>query len=243
MEKFLNSTKQNSLPTDKPVYECDLCKDTEFIFTNTNTVKPCECRQAKHFKRLYENSGISKAFRNKTFENFITTGKPKTIEKSKQVSQKYVKEFVGENSIALLGQVGSGKTHLCIAIANELLKRNVGVLYMQYREVITALKQAICDDETYQRELNKYKGAKLLYIDDLFKGMLKQGSVNDSEMRIMFEIINYRYLNNSPIMVSSEYGIEKLLSFDEAVGSRIIEMCKGYIVELEGMELNHRLVV
>lgn len=242
MQKFLNSTKPNCSPTLQ-TYECEICKDTEFIFTDTNTVKPCECKQAKYYKRLYENSGISKAFRNKTFENYITAGKPKTIKNSKQVAQKYVKEFTGEQSIALLGQVGSGKTHLCIAIANELLKKNVGVLYMQYREAITALKQAICDDETYQRELRKYQGAKLLYIDDLFKGMLKQGQVNDSEMRIMFEIINYRYLNNSPIMVSSEYGIEKLLGFDEAVGSRIIEMCKGYIVELEGMELNHRLVV
>lgn len=230
------------MPTTEKIYECDVCKDTEFIFVDSNTVKPCECRQAKYFKRLYDNSGISKAFKNKTFENYVTTGRPKVLDQAKKVAQKYIKDFTGEQSIALLGQVGSGKTHLCIAIANELLNKNIGVLYMQYREAITALKQAICDDETYKRELHRYQRAKVLYIDDLFKGMLKQGTVNDSEMRIMFEIINYRYLNNAPIMVSSEYGIEKLLTFDEAVGSRIIEMCKGYIVEFEGMELNHRLL-
>ena len=49
----------------------------------------------------------------------------------------------------------------------------------------------------------------------------------------MFEIINYRYINKLPIIVSSEYSIDELLNFDEAIGSRIYEMCKDYLVEIE----------
>jgi len=59
----------------------------------------------------------------------------------------------------------------------------------------------------------------------------------------MFEIINYRYLKGAPIIVSSEYKVEELLDFNEAIGSRIIEMCRGRIIELDGMDLNHRLVM
>lgn len=52
-------------------------------------------------------------------------------------------------------------------------------------------------------------------------------------INIMFEIINYRYLNFLPIIVSSEFSIDKLLVFDEGVGSRIYEMSKDYVVEIE----------
>lgn len=57
----------------------------------------------------------------------------------------------------------------------------------------------------------------------------------------MFEIINYRYLNSKAIIVSSELTQNRLLDFDEAVGSRIIEMCKGRIGEVTGIENNYRL--
>ena len=58
---------------------------------------------------------------------------------------------------------------------------------------------------------------------------------------IMFEIINHRYLNKLPIIVSTEYLVEEMLSYDEAIGSRIYEMSKGFIVEVKGQENNYRL--
>jgi DNA replication protein DnaC len=154
---------------------------------------------------------------------------------------RYVKEFdnlknAKNNSIAFLGQVGSGKTHLSIAIANELMKKNIGVLYMQYREVIIQLKQCIMDEENYNREIDKYKNATVLLIDDLYKG-----KITDSDRNIMFEIINYRYLKSSPIIVSSEFTVDAIIDIDEAIGSRIVEMCKGHIFEFSGQELNYRL--
>ena len=182
-------------------------------------------------------------FAGKTFDNYITTKRPPIVQAAKQVAQGYVRGYNGKNSIAFLGRVGAGKTHLCIAIANELMGRNIGVLYMQYREALTLLKQNIVrsrDDEEgiYQTEVNKFKTAPVLYIDDLYKG-----KITDSDKNIMFEIINYRYLNGLPIMVSSEYDMDKILDFDEGVGSRIVSMCEGFIVEFKGMELNYRLVM
>ena len=69
-----------------------------------------------------------------------------------------------------------------------------------------------------------------------------KGKVNESDINIMFEIINYRYLNFLPIIVSSEFTVENLLGFDQGVGSRIYEMCKDYIVEIEkDVKNNYRL--
>jgi DNA replication protein DnaC len=107
---------------------------------------------------------------------------------------------------------------------------------MQYREAITALKQNMLDEYYYQREISKYKNATVLLIDDLFKGKITETDIN-----IMFEIINYRYLKGSPMIVSSEYTSDKLLNIDEAIGSRIIEQCDGRMIEFIGKSFNHRL--
>lgn len=48
----------------------------------------------------------------------------------------------------------------------------------------------------------------------------------------MFEIVNFRYFNNLPVIVSCEKRIEELLDIDEAVRSRLIEMSKGVLLSL-----------
>lgn len=108
---------------------------------------------------------------------------------------------------------------------------------MPYRDIVTKIKQNMIDEEYYQRMISKYQTCEVLLIDDLFKGR-----VNESDVNIIFEIINYRYLNYLPIIVSSEFTIEKLLTFDEGVGSRIYEICKDYVVEIKkDMRNNYRL--
>lgn len=250
-ERILNSIKVNSSGTEEKIhYECEICKDEEWIFDReTNTAKPCRCREVKHYKRIIESSGITEAFLKRNFENFIPNN-PVTAN-AKAMAIDYVKKFDSirnsrNNSIAFLGQVGSGKTHLSIAIANELMKRNIGVRYMQYREDITRIKQVAMDEEAYAKEINKYKNATVLLIDDLYKNATNRTRtgyevLNDSDKRVMFEIVNYRYFKNAPMIISSEYLVEDILNFDEGIGSRMFEMCKGYIMEFVGQELNYRL--
>lgn len=249
VKRLQNSIKVNSSTTEGK-YECAECKDTEWILdAENNTARPCKCRDAKQYQRILDNSGISEAFRLKTFDNFNI--KNQRIKAAKDLAVKYCKEFSEikddeNNSIAFLGQVGSGKTHLSIAIANELMGQKIGVRYMQYREDITKIKQTVTDDVNYAKEVNKFKSASVLLIDDLYKGAVYknragQEMVNEADQRVMFEIINYRYLKKAPIIVSSEYSVDKLLEFDEAIGSRIIQMCKERIVELKGQDLNYRL--
>lgn len=234
-------------------FECEICKDTGWIETDnittecgavTNGMRRCNCVEVKRCKRILEDSGIAEAFKEKTIKGFVPKNQLQTIAKSTAIE--FVKSFekiktTKENSIALLGQVGAGKSHLTIAVGNALLKSGIGVIYMQYREAVTQLKQLIREEEEFQRTLNRYKNAPVLIVDDLFKGMLRQGKTNESDLGIMFDLINYRYLKKAPVLVSSEYKLKDLIYFDEAIGSRIGEMCKGRIIEFEGKELNHRM--
>ena len=220
-------------------YKCIKCRDMTFIIDDGVAI-PCECRALIVAEDILKKSGIGKEFRNKRFDNFDFSRTMATMQGYKSALE-YENEFLDIennrcNSIMFLGQVGSGKTHLSMAIANELMDRGIGVIYMGYRDAITNIKQNMLDSVYYNRVMNRYKNARVLFVDDLFKG-----KITDSDINIMFELINHRYFNNLPMIVSSELSVGRLLDIDEALGSRLIEMTKGRVVELRGKELNYRI--
>ena len=201
----------------------------------------CECFEPTMAKRRIARSGISEPFRAKGFKNFDTRGIAQ-LEKAYTICVDYCKNYQDfkesrHNSILLLGQVGCGKTHLALASANALLDyQKVRVVYMPYREIATRLKQNITDEEAYNKTIDELKTAPMLVIDDLLKG-----KTTESDINILFEIVNYRYVCNLPLIVTSEKTTSELLDFDSAIGSRLIEMAEGRIIEFKGNELNYRL--
>jgi DNA replication protein DnaC len=224
--------------------KCSKCMDTGWILVERLDLEPlaksCECRDIERVKNQWKAAGINPEKSKQTFGNFQVWND--YSQKSKDTATAYYKDFQSirssrRNSIMLCGQVGSGKTHLCIALALNFLNKNIKVVYMPYRDIITRIKQNMLDDEYYKNTVSKYQTCDVLLVDDLFKG-----KINDSDINIMFEILNYRYLNHLPIIVSTEFSVEKLLTFDEGIGSRIYEMCKDYIVEVDkGKDNNYRL--
>ena len=53
--------------------------------------------------------------------------------------------------------------------------------------------------------------------------------------------MNFRYLNGLPVIVSCELGVSELMAVDEAICSRLVEMCGGCLVEMKGKRLNYRI--
>lgn len=233
-----------SSPAREKSYECEKCMDTGFIQVRDENgeevSRRCGCMEVKRFRRLLERSGISKEFLGKRLEDFDTMGNPQLI-KAKDKAARYLRSFEGierqrRNSIMFYGQPGSGKTHLGAAISSGLMGRGIAVAYMAYRDAVTRIKQNMTDEERYTEMIGQYMNARVLYIDDLLKGR-----VTESDVNIMYEIVNHRYMNNMPMIVSTEKSLEELLEFDEAVGSRIVEMSRGNMARLEGQGLNYRL--
>ena len=220
-------------------YDCDKCRDTTYILVNDEAF-PCSCKEVRKAKKILLESGISDEFSKKTFDNFDYSINVQTIN-SYTVARSYVRDFekisnTKSNSVIFMGSVGGGKTHLSLAIANELMKKGVGVIYMGYRDSIIKLKQNVMDEVKYEKLMSRYKNCRVLLVDDLFKG-----SVTPSDVNIVFEIVNHRYFNNLPMIISTERKKDELINIDEAVGSRILEMCGDYIVELKGSRLNYRI--
>lgn len=227
-----------------PSVKCEKCQDTGWILIPQEHTQPlaitCDCRKVEKLRHEWKASGINTEMSKHKFSNFEIWNE--ASQKSKDTALAYFNDFdevkdSRRNSILFCGQVGSGKTHLSVALAINFLEKKTKVVYMPYRDVITKIKQNIIDSEYYTKTIRKYKVCEILLIDDLFKG-----KINESDINIMFEIINYRYLKFLPIIVSSEFSIDRLLAFDEGVGSRIFEMCKDYVVEVEkDIHNNYRL--
>lgn len=224
---------------------CPLCHGSMWITwvddEGCDIARRCECFEPTMARRRISASGISEPFRAKGFKNFDTRGNPQ-LKKASAICVDFCKNYQDikesrHNSILLLGQVGSGKTHLALASANALLDyQKIRVIYMPYREMATKLKQSVTDEESYTRAIDTFKKAPMLVIDDLLKGRTTESDIN-----ILFEIVNYRYMCGLPVIVTSEKTTGELLDFDSAIGSRLIEMAEGRIVELRGNELNYRL--
>lgn len=209
--------------------------------------KRCDCVKWKYVHRILKASQITDEFKKLGFKNFSLEGKPQIIHDAYECALEYYREFENirnqrKNSIALLGQPGSGKTHLLTAIANNLMKmKNVPVLYFPYVEGFNDLRD---DFDKLEEKLGRMKNIDVLFIDDLFKPVGSKAKVTDWQIEQLYAVINYRYLNYKPIMVSSELTLDELADVDEALSSRIYEMCSDFTVVIKGDRkiLNHRLV-
>ncbi|MDW7660521.1 MAG: DnaA/Hda family protein, partial [Bacillota bacterium] len=117
----------------------------------------------------------------------------------------------------------------------------VRVRYFQYRDAVDAIKRNQLDNDYYHREINHYRNCEVLLLDDLFKGAENNGTLVAADKRIMFGIINHRYNECKPMLVSSELFPEQIKDLDEGIGSRIIENCRGRMIKFNDPGLNHRL--
>src|SRR3712207_121219 len=182
-----------------------------------------------------ERSGLSKRMKGYTLANFDHYASPAATRARIRVDE-YLKDWE-ENREAgrglyFCGGVGTGKTHLAVAVMNELItKKRVPSLFVTVPELLDNLRGAYNDPGRNLDEwMDAVKNADFLVLDDL-------GSERPTEwvQERLFVIINHRYRDALPTVFTSNIGPENLpAQLGERTASRIIAMCEG--VELEGTD-------
>lgn len=135
-------------------------------------------------------------------------------------------------SMFIGGAVGSGKTFICSAVCRELLHDGHEVIYMQWVSAAQRLK-ALSNDDSAADEIAVYSHAEFLYIDDFFKPTGRDTAPTSADIRLAYDIINYRYVNKMPTIISSEKYMPEILALDEATASRIYERAKDYSTNIK----------
>lgn len=236
----------NDLEGNLPDYDCKDCKNKGVIYYENNGYeyyKPCSCMNIRSSIKRIKASGMSEMLCKYTLSRFETN--TKWQESIKKAAMSFINECSLSDHLNTCffagGAIGRGKTHICTAIVNELLKSGKPVRYMQWRDDVVKIKANANSDE-YSKLIEPFKNIEVLYIDDMFK--TKKGELpTAADVNVAFEIINHRYLSKKYItIISTEKTGMEFNSIDEATGSRVAEMAGRYFINISanGTE-NYRL--
>ena len=135
-----------------------------------------------------------------------------------EFTRSYAETFRGNSgSILMFGKTGLGKTHLSLAIANEVLKKGYSVIYDSTINILRKIEKEHFGKNSFADTLSLILDCDLLILDDL--GTEYETPFYSSTI---YNIINTRLNSDKPTIVSTNLdyaGIEK--RYDERVVSRL----------------------
>jgi DNA replication protein DnaC len=189
-------------------------------------------RRDARIATLRERSGLSKRMRGYTLSNFrptISNAAGRARVKVDGYLESWDENREAGRGLYFCGGVGTGKTHLAVAVMNELMrKKRVPSLFVTVPELLDNLR------ETYNkpgRNLDEWmdavQNAEFLVLDDL-------GSERPTEWvkERIFVIVNHRYREALPTVFTSNIGPKDLAEqLGERTASRIIAMCDWIALE------------
>lgn len=196
--------------------------------------KACECMKRRLAVRRIRESGMGKAVQRCTFPAFEV--KEDWQRQMKDTALAYLREGVKDGAwLYIGGQSGCGKTHICTAVCGVML-RKLAVRYMAWPHEAQKIKAVANDAEQYGALAKPLQEAEALYIDDLLKPLKgrdgSDGNATAADLRLAFDILNMRYLNQKPTIISSEWFMSELGTLDEAIAGRISEMCGKWKLDI-----------
>lgn len=216
-------------------YDCPICKNKGMVFVlgeymgnYRDEAEYCLCQPIRKNILRLKASGLQNGLGK--FEDFVVEQPFQQYMLDKAKEYLTVSHDKGQ-SIYFGGTPGCGKTMLGSAICRELINRGHDVLYMPWITETTKIK-SLTMDERQSEYIDKFKTVEYLYIDDFFKPIPGQANPSPADVKLAYDIINYRYINRLPMIISSEKPLNELGDLDEATISRLSEMAKGFVVSI-----------
>ncbi len=184
-------------------------------------------RIANSYKKRYAKAKLPS---HKTLEDFNFTFQP-SIDK-KVVNDCSTCNFIREKrNIVLIGNPGTGKTHLSIAIGIRALMKGFKVYFTSVAEMLQTLNFSKADNSYYQK-VAFYLAPDLLILDELGFKKLPSYSADD-----FFEIISKRYEKGS-IIITTNKAFEQWddIFADNTLASAIIDRIAHYssVIKING---------
>ena len=198
------------------------CEEEEQRERDEAAAKEREARNRAWLERL-GHAQIPERFADRTLDNYIVTD-PRQ-QHALDFCRRYADEFdevvrTGRSAI-FVGGPGTGKTHLAIGVAHQVLKNGRAAIFLTVQRAIRRIKDTWNrgSSETESQTVRALTYPDLLILDEVG---IQHGS--ETERHLLFDVLNERYENNKPTIYLSNLTIEEVKPFlGERVFSRMRE--------------------
>lgn len=112
----------------------------------------------------------------------------------------------GETGCWLHGPNGAGKTHIAAMVAIEAVRTGATVEFASLRRIHGEMNDAYAEDRPARAVMMRYARAGLLVLDDLGKE-----TFTPAQVRVLFEIVDWRWSHRLQTVVTSNFDPNRLL--------------------------------
>ena len=218
----------------EPDYKCKRCGDTGYVELDNKTVV-CDCLIKLMSDISCESLNALSPLELSTFESFKLdhySDRPDAngivplnrMSKIYNYCREYADSFTpSSKGVLMRGATGLGKTHLSLAIANEVIRKGYSVVYVSAPDILNRLEREHFSYK-YDSEEDTFGSlikCDLLILDDLGTEFISQFSVS-----AVYNIFNSRVLAGKPVIINTNLTIGELLNnYSQRFVSRVMGSC------------------
>lgn len=229
---------KTAAPTFSPQYECPLCGDTGYIFTQSGA-QMCDCLLERMYTDIYGGQAISSL--KGDFSRFDESifKEEKQLEDARYVRGlllDYIRDFPKNSTRVVLfqGEAGLGKTFMMGALARELYKKTRRVLFIDSFSLFKAFHRNRLGELD---ALDPIFDADVLMIDDLGTEPFTQNVTRE----YFFKLLEHRTFHKLHTFATTNLNYQGLKDrYTEKSVSRMLSNVYAAVLDFNGVDLRIR---